>query len=282
MLALGDLEVHAIVDCFFALDGGAMFGVVPRVLWQKKHPPDDSNRIRLAARTLLVRGAGRAMLVDTGMGAKWDDKHRRMYGLEGEGGGLLPALAALGLKPADITDVVVTHLHFDHAGGATTRTPEGALEPTFPSATYWIQRANWDWAVHPNDREKASYLRDNFEPLERAGRVRLLDGEQELWPGVSVLVSHGHTRGQQMVRVTGGGRTVFYPGDLIPTASHLRTAWTMSYDIEPLKVMEEKSKLLEVAARENWIVCFEHDATLAACTVQTDSGGWSVREPVTL
>jgi glyoxylase-like metal-dependent hydrolase (beta-lactamase superfamily II) len=258
-MRLGPYEVVALEDGFFALDGGAMFGVVPRTIWQKAHPPDERNRIRLALRTLLVRGLGRTLLVDTGIGAKFPDKYRDIYGIDHAQGTLLDRLAQRGIAPADVTDVVVTHLHFDHAGGATTQDPDGRLHPTFPDARIFIQRANWDWASNPNDREKASYLRENFQPLAEAGRVTLLDGPCELYPGLSVLVSDGHTRGQQMVRVDAGGRTVLYPGDLIPTSSHLRTAWTMAYDIEPLRVMEEKKRLLAEAARDGWIVCFEHD-----------------------
>ena len=281
-MKLGDIEVHALLDGFFALDGGAMFGVVPRVVWQKKHPPDDRNRVRLALRTLLIRAGERIFLVDTGIGAKFPDKYRDMYGIEASTPGLPAALEAIGLSVASITDVIVTHLHFDHAGGATTRRPDGTLEPTFPNARFHIQRSNWDWALNPNDREKASYLRENFEPLHAAGRVDLLEGPCELAPGISVLVTDGHTRGQQMVRVTSGGRTVLYPGDLVPTASHLRTAWTMAYDIEPLKVMEEKSRLLTDAAAGGWVVCFEHDPTVAACTIKPDTGGFAILEQVEL
>ena len=281
-MRVGDLEVHALLDGHFALDGGAMFGVVPRVLWQKKHPPDEHNRVRLALRTLLVRGAGRVLLVDTGIGGKWAARHRETYGIEPGTPALDASLATHGLTKADVTDVVVTHLHFDHAGGATHELPDGTLEPSFPHARFHIQRANWEWATNPNDREKASYLRANFEPLHASGRVRLLDGPAVLWPGVSVLVSNGHTRGQQLVKVEGGGRTVLFPGDLVPTASHLRTAWTMAYDIEPLTLMEEKVRLLTEAATGAWVICFEHDANIEACTVRPEPGGFAVAERVTL
>lgn len=281
-MRLGELEVHAVLDGFFALDGGAMFGVVPRVLWQKKHPPDEHNRIRLALRTLLVRGNGRVLLVDTGIGDKWADKLRHQFGFEPGTPGLEAALKVHGLSKDDVTDVVVTHLHFDHAGGATCTMPDGTLAPAFPNATFHIQRANWDWASNPNDRERASYLKENFQPLHAAGRVRLADGPTELWPGVSVLVSNGHTRGQQLVKVTGGGQTVLFPGDLVPTASHLRTAWTMAYDIEPITLMDEKVKLLNEAAQGGWVVCFEHDAEVAAARVRAEPGGFAIAELVGL
>jgi glyoxylase-like metal-dependent hydrolase (beta-lactamase superfamily II) len=283
MMKIGDYEVRALLDGYFALDGGAMFGVVPRPIWEKTNPPDERNRIRLALRTLLIRAPGRNILVDTGIGEKFSAKHADIYGIDHSRGTVVDALAAeAGLAPSDVTDVVVTHLHFDHAGGATRRDAGGGLAPTFPRARIWIQRANWEWAVAPNEREKASYLAENFRPLEAAGQIELLDGEAEIAPGVSVLVSDGHTRGQQLVRVSSGGRTLLYPGDLVPTASHLKLPYTMAYDIDPLSVMREKKDLLSRAAREGWVVCFEHDPDLAACTVAPGPGGFAVAETMAL
>lgn len=271
-MQVGEFQVHSVVDGFFALDGGAMFGVVPRPLWERTNAPDDKNRIKLALRTLLIRGQGRTVLVDTGIGDKMSAKHREIYAIDQSGGPLPKRLAELGVKADDVTDIVLTHLHFDHAGGATA----------FPRAKVHVQRANWDWACTPNDREKASYLAENFEPIADAGLLELHDGPFTLLPGLSLLVSDGHTRGQQMVKLQSGGRTILYPGDLVPTSSHLRTAWIMSYDIEPLKVLDEKRRLLEQAAREGWIVCFEHDPEVAACTVTAIPAGHAIGEKVAL
>jgi glyoxylase-like metal-dependent hydrolase (beta-lactamase superfamily II) len=281
-MKLGDFEVHALNDGFFGLDGGAMFGVVPRPLWEKTNPPDAKNRIQLALRTLLIRGAGRTVLVDTGIGDKMSAKHRDLYAIDQSGGPLVKRLAELGVGADDVTDVVLTHLHFDHAGGATTTRADGTFVPTFPRAKVHVQRANWDWACTPNDREKASYLAENFKPIADAGLLELHDGPFTLLPGLSLLVSDGHTRGQQLVKLSSGGRTILYPGDLVPTSSHLRTAWIMSYDIEPLKVMDEKKRLLEQAANEGWIVCFEHDPKVAACTVSAIPAGFAIGETVAL
>lgn len=281
-MRLGDFEVHALNDGFFALDGGAMFGVVPRPLWEKTNPPDEKNRIRLALRTLLIRGQGRTVIVDTGIGDKMSAKHREMYAIDQSTGPLARRLADQGVAADDVTDVVLTHLHFDHAGGATVQRADGSLAPAFPRAKVHVQRANWDWACTPNERERASYQAENFKPIQDTGLLELHDGPSTLFPGLSLLVSDGHTRGQQMVKLESGGRTLLYPGDLVPTSSHLRTAWIMSYDIEPLKVMDEKKRLLEQAAHAGWIVCFEHDPSVAACTVVAHPAGHALAGKVEL
>ncbi|MBI4860549.1 MAG: MBL fold metallo-hydrolase [Candidatus Riflebacteria bacterium] len=259
-----------------------MFGVVPRVIWAKSHPPDDSNRIRLALRPLLIRGHGRTILVDAGIGQKFPQRQREMYGVDHGHGDLIASLGAVGVRVEDVTDLVVTHLHFDHVGGATRKEQDGRVVPTFPNALVHVQRVNWEWAVKPNLREKASYLDENVRPHLESGRLRLLDGPCDLLPGIRVEVSDGHTRGQQLVIVSSGRRTLFYAGDLIPTSTHLKIPYTMGYDIEPLRLMEEKQMWLSRAAAEGWIVFFEHDPAMAACTVQEGPGGFSVKSPIDL
>jgi glyoxylase-like metal-dependent hydrolase (beta-lactamase superfamily II) len=278
-LRLGPLLVHALSDGNIALDGGAMFGVVPRPLWQRRFPPDERNRVSLALRCMLVVAGDRRILVDDGAGLRWDGKHRDMYGLDRQGGSLDDGLHRLGLARADITDVVLTHLHFDHAGG-TTREEGGALTLSFPAATYHLQRRHWRWAHHPSERDAGSFRRDDFAALENSGRLHLLDGPTELVPGVHLFVSEGHTVGLQLVRLESDAGTLVFCGDLIPTTAHLKPAWIAAYDLYPLTSVEEKKQLLAQAVEENWILFLEHDPQTAACTVKDDGSGQVVVDRV--
>ena len=265
-LKIGEYDVHPIPTGQFGLDGGAMFGTVPKVLWEKSNPPDDKNRIAMEARGLLLVGPTRRVLIDCGNGgdfiAKYGEKlggkFTEMYGLDASGPSLEKSLRKYGLGYEDITDVILTHLHFDHAGGGTTERA-GQLVPTFPKAQYYVQRANLENAKKPNIREKASYFPANIEPLERSGHLQQIDGAKEILPGISVLISNGHTRGHQMVKISDGQNTLLYCGDVVPTSSHVRLAWVMGYDLEPLRLIEEKTSVLGPAADEKWYLFFEHD-----------------------
>lgn len=285
-LKIGEYEICPIPTGVFALDGGAMFGTVPRVLWERSNPPDEKNRILMEARGLLLKSPKRNILIDTGNGAdfvakygeKLGTKFAQMYAVEEGGPSLLTSLAKHGLKADDITDVILTHLHFDHAGGATTER-DGKIAPTFPMARYYVQRANLETANQPNIRERASYFAANFQPLLDAGVVTLLDGEkQELLPGVSVFISNGHTQGQQIVQVSDGKNTLLYCGDMVPTSSHVRLAWIMGYDLDPLKIIEEKKKFLALAAEKNWYLFFEHDPYCDAALVTRDHSDFAVSQ----
>lgn len=260
-LNLGDWTLHTIESGALWLDGGAMFGSVPRPLWSKLNPPDDRNRIRLAMRCLLLEGHGRRVLIDVGLGDKNDAKFREIFRVEDEPT-LESSLAAAGCPIGNVTDVLLTHLHFDHAGGSTVRAGE-KLVPRVPNARYHVQKRNWENAHAPNPRERASYLRENFDPLAEAGVLEFWDGAGSPWPGVSVIPAEGHTRGQQLVRIEGGGTVVYYVADLIPTASHVRIPFVMGYDIAAIETMAEKRALLERAAAENAWVCLEHDPLTA-------------------
>ena len=273
----GDYQIDTVEAGRLGLDGGAMFGVVPKPLWAGRIAPDDRNRIPLAMRCLLLRGHGRTILVDTGVGHKEDAKFEEIYAVDHGHSTLAGSLAALGVAPADVTDVVLTHLHFDHVGGATERAPDGSLRPTFPSAAYHVQRAHWEWA-HESVREQASFLAGNLDPLEASGQLALADGEASPFPGVSYVVVDGHTRAQQLVLVEGGageGATapLLFAGDLVPTAAHVPLLWVMAYDVEPLRTIAEKGRVLARAAAEGWTVVFEHDPEVAAARVeQTERG----------
>ena len=266
-LKIGEYEIIPIPTGIFGLDGGSMFGTVPKVLWEKSNPPDEKNRIKMEARALLLKSPTRKIIIDCGNGhdfiAKYGEKlgtkFAEMYGLDESGPSLEKSLKAAGVGFKDVTDVILTHLHFDHAGGGTTE-KNGELVPTFPNAKYYVQKKNLETASHPNIREKASYFPANYEPLQKAKVLNLLDGPvTDLLPGISVMISNGHTQGQQMVKVSDGTNTLVYCGDVIPTSSHVRLAWVMGYDLEPLTLIEEKEKILSQAADQGWYLFFEHD-----------------------
>ncbi|HKC09715.1 MAG TPA: MBL fold metallo-hydrolase, partial [Methylomirabilota bacterium] len=234
VLTLGDWTVRTLETGFLWLDGGAMFGSVPKPLWSRAHPPDERNRIRLAMRCLLVEGHGRRILVDDGVGAKFGPKLADIYRVELAEHTLELALAAAGRGVEDVTDVVLTHLHFDHAGGSTARLGD-RLAPRLPRARYFVQRANWDNARNPNPRERASYLPENFEPLMEAGVLTLWEGAQQPWPGFELFTADGHTRGQQLVRIAGPEGVLYFVADLIPTAAHVRIPYVMGYDVAAIE-----------------------------------------------
>lgn len=273
-MRLGHFEIKAINTGMFKLDGGAMFGTVPKPMWEKAISPDEMNRIPMALRLILLRDhqTKRNLLVDTGIGRKWPEKLEKIYSIDHSEENLESALATEGLTPSDITDVILTHLHFDHAGGATSKNSQGELIPTFPNAKYYIQKDNFDWATRPNSREAASYLPENFEPLVRSGSLIVCDGVKDFeakiqWPGISVVVSYGHTIGLQCPKITIEGRTFFYPSDLIPTSAHIPIPWVMSYDIHVIKILDEKESVLQRATQEDWIVIYEHDPKVPASRV---------------
>jgi glyoxylase-like metal-dependent hydrolase (beta-lactamase superfamily II) len=270
-LRLGRFELHEIRDGSFALDGGAMFGVVPKLLWSKKHPPDDRNRIELALRCLLICDGKRRVLIDDGIGTEWDEKHREMYRIDQSRYRLDLELDRAGCTRDQITDVVLTHLHFDHAGG-TTRQEDGRPVLSFPRATYHVQRRQWNWAHHPTEKDSGSFRMQNFELLKSSGRLHLLEGHTELFRGIEVFPSEGHTVGLQVVRLNDDGHSLVYCSDVIPTTSHFRPAWVMSYDLYPLAVIEEKKMILAQALEEESILVFEHDPRVAACTVKEQDG----------
>ena len=257
-LTLGGWSLHTLETGFFRLDGGAMFGSVPKPLWSRTHPPDDRNRIRLGLRCLLAEGHGRRVLVDDGIGAKFSDKLADIYAVDHGTHTLEGSLAALGLSVNDITDVVLTHLHFDHAGGSTRREGD-RLVPRLPRAAFHVQRRNLENAKAPNPRERASYLAENFVPLEEAGLLRTREGAAEPWPGFQLLPADGHTRGQQLVRIHGPEGALYYVAELIPTVAHVRIPFVMGYDVAAIETMEEKRALIGRAAAERAWICLEHD-----------------------
>lgn len=284
-LTLGPFTIDAVQTGLFRLDGGAMFGVVPKTLWSQKILADELNRIPMGMRSWVVRSAAtkRVYVVDTGAGDKGDAKFRSIYAMDESAGTLPGGLAALGLTPDDVTDVVLTHLHFDHAGGATRFKP-GTTDPvlTFPNADHWVTADHLETATHPNQREKASFLKDNVQPLFASDRLRVTEEGHEYEPGFDAIWVHGHTLGMQLPRIRAGGRTLLFSADLFPTAAHIPLPWVMGYDMQPLRTLQEKEQILGRAASEGWHLFLEHDATHEVVTVAFDGRGYQADRFLTL
>jgi glyoxylase-like metal-dependent hydrolase (beta-lactamase superfamily II) len=258
-----------------------MFGVVPKVLWEPCCPADERNRIQLALNCLVIRAHGKHILIDTGLGGKWQPKFRDILAME-RTDSLIDGLHALNLCPDDIDVVINTHLHFDHAGG-NTEMVQGSVMPTFRKARYLVQRGEFEDATHPNERTKASYRAENLEPVAETRQWEMLDGDTEILPGISVMVTGGHTAGHQAVRMESEGKVAFFPGDLIPTVAHLPLPYIMGYDLFPLHTLEAKRRILSQACEEQWLLFFEHDPRVRFGFVNRDEegafvlnkGGWS-------
>jgi glyoxylase-like metal-dependent hydrolase (beta-lactamase superfamily II) len=275
-MKLGRFEIYPLLDGHFRLDGGAMFGVVPRVLWERTNPPDERNRIHLALGTLLVKAHEKNILIDTGIGNKGDEKFCDIYGVDRHPP-IEESLAKISLALRDIDLVVNTHFHFDHAGGNTARLSNGEIAPTFPRAEYYIQREEWRFAMTPNERTRGSYLPENYEILSKRDRLNLLDGGAEILPGIRVVVTPGHTEHHQSVIVQSEGETVCFLGDLIPTASHIPLPYIMGYDLFPLTTLETKRGLLDQAFEERWLLVFQHDPKVRMGRLEKGEGRYRLK-----
>jgi glyoxylase-like metal-dependent hydrolase (beta-lactamase superfamily II) len=271
---IGNFTVHAIQAGGQKLDGGAMFGVVPKPLWEKRIPADERNRIALGMRCLLIEHPSGLVLIDTGAGNKENAKFKDIYGLENDGADgatmLEDGLREIGVTPTDISIVINTHLHFDHAGGNTRTAPDGSLEVAFPNATYIVRRGEYDYARHPNERTAASYFDRNYTPLETAGKLEFVTREKQIVKGIRVVPTPGHTPFHQSVLIESASERALYLGDLVPTHAHLPLPWIMGYDVEPLVTLETKRTILKQALEEKWLLIFEHDATVPWGKVEYD------------
>ena len=274
-MKIGPYSLYTIDTGHFALDGGAMFGVVPKPLWAKSNPPDERNRITLAARALLLVGNGKTILIDVGNGAKYNEKLRDIYRFDTSAADLLGSLRKLGIGPADVTDVILTHLHFDHAGGSTVR-DNGKVRPTFPRARYYVQLAHWEAALHPTERDRASFFDEDFLPLKEHGALEFTNGEDEILPGIGIRILNGHTTALQCPVISDGATTLFYCADLVPLTAHLQLPWIMGYDLRPLVTLEEKRSILSEAIEQRWILYFEHDPVTAAARVRQGEKGATI------
>jgi glyoxylase-like metal-dependent hydrolase (beta-lactamase superfamily II) len=257
-ISLGQLDIYGLRDGFFFLDGGAMFGVVPKILWEKKFPSDEKNRIKLALNSVLIKAAKELILVETGIGTDLDPRFYDYYSVERKPG-LVLSLEKLGYKAEDINFVINTHLHFDHCGGNTYKDEKGDDVPTFPKARYIIQKGEWEYALNPSERDKPSYLEQNFLPLEKHKLLQLVDGDKEISEGVEVIVVPGHTSRHQCVKVSSEEKVFFFLGDLVPTSAHVGLSYIMSYDLSPQETLESKKRYFDKALEEDWILAFNHD-----------------------
>lgn len=267
------MKLHSINAGHFKLDGGAMFGVVPKSMWQKLNPPDDNNMCSWAMRCLLIEDEGRLILVDNGMGTKQDAKFFGHYFLHGDDS-LEKSLAAKGFHKDDITDVFLTHLHFDHCGGSIERVGEKLL-PAFRKATYWSNEDHWKWATEPNDREKASFLKENILPIKESGQLKMIESKDgvEFSKNIRVKMMHGHTEAMMLPQIDYAGKTIIYMADLLPSVAHIPVPYIMAYDTRPLDTLVEKKAFLEEAYEKKYILFFEHDPVIECCTLQkTDRG----------
>ena len=274
------MQVYSVDTGFFKLDGGAMFGVVPKVIWNKLNSADENNLCSWSMRCMLAVDGERRILIDTGMGTKQSKKFVSQYHLHGEGE-LMKSLNQLGFSADDITDVILTHLHFDHCGGAVKLTNE-KLEPAFPNAIYWSTAKHWEWAINPNSREKASFLKENFVPLQEHGQLKFVEEKEgELTPfsnNIDILFAHGHTQSMMLPLIKYKGKTICYMADLIPSSMHVPLPYVMGYDMFPMTTLIEKEIFLKKACEENYILFFEHDPAGECCTVELTEKGYKRKE----
>lgn len=267
-----DMEIYKIETGNFMIDGGAMFGVVPKSLWEEKYPADEKNLCNLSMRSLLIITGDRKILIDTGVGNKQDEKFFRYLYLNGDHS-LKGSLKQTGNTPDDITDVVLTHLHYDHCGGAVEYTENNELKPAFKNAIYWISRQQWEWANNPNHREKASFLKENYIPIKENGQLKIIDSDFELVPELELRLYNGHTEGQIIPFIKYNNKTIVYLADLIPTAAHIPVSWICAFDIKPLVSLDEKREFLEKALENGYTLFFEHDINVECCDLKMTEKG---------
>jgi glyoxylase-like metal-dependent hydrolase (beta-lactamase superfamily II) len=278
------MQVYSVDTGYFKLDGGAMFGVVPKVIWNKLNPADENNLCTWAMRCMLIVDGERKILIDTGMGSKQSEKFFSYYYPHGEGE-LIKSIQQFGFQPEEITDVILTHLHFDHCGGAV-KLENDKLVPTFPNAYYWSTPKHWEWAMNPNSREKASFLKENFVPLQEHNRLKFIEENEKgittFSTNIDILFTHGHTQSMMLPLIKYKGRIICYMADLIPSSSHIPLPYVMGYDMFPMTTLIEKEQFLKKACQENYILFFEHDPIGECCTIEMTERGFKRKESFTL
>lgn len=266
------MNLHVIETGFFKLDGGAMFGVVPKVIWGKLHPPDEKNLCTWSMRCLLIEEGDRLILIDTGLGDKQSEKFFKHYEPHGEDS-LEKSFKTKGFAIEDITDVILTHLHFDHVGGAVRRDDDGNFRPSFPNARYWSNKDHWAWAMEPNGREKASFLKENFVPIEENGQLNYATSGSEIMEGIDILLAQGHTESQIIPHIKYKGKTLVFCADLLPSVHHIPLPYVMAYDVRPLETLKEKGAFLQRAMDEAYVLFFEHDPENQCATLKLNDRG---------
>ena len=275
---IGPYTLHTIETGRFGLDGGAMFGIVPKPLWERRIQADAKNRIPMNMRCLLIEAGDRLILIDNGLGDKYTEKFADHHAVDPSFASLASSLAAKGFSPADVTDVIITHLHFDHCGGTTKRVGD-RLEMVFNNATHFVQFAHWEWAEHPNVRERNSFLRENLEPLGASGQLNLLAGNTQFMPGIDLFTVQGHTEAMQLVKISSEEQTLVFTADLIPTHAHVPMAWNMAYDVRPLQTIQEKEAFLNEAEAGGWHLFFEHDPEVEVVSLTRSERGVAIADP---
>jgi glyoxylase-like metal-dependent hydrolase (beta-lactamase superfamily II) len=274
MINIGKYHVFSVNEGFMRLDGGAMFGVVPKNLWKKDSSPDDKNRIEIALNVLVLKSDERTIIVDTGNGNKWSDKQREIYQVSSVDGGLKGVLMEAGVTADSVTDVIYTHLHFDHAGGGTENKDDGTVGLTFPNATYHVQKKQWNWANSGCDKDKASYLPENYIPIEKSGKLHIVDGPMELFDGIHLETTDSHTVSHQAVRISDGMSTVYHCGDIMAILPHIKVPWVMAYDLHPLGTIKAKKKILTDAAEKGWYLFLSHEPETPMVKIEKTERGF--------
>jgi len=278
-MVIGKYKLYSIETSEFSLDGGTMFGIIPKPLWEKKSPADEINRIRMVTRSLLLVNGNKKILVDTGNGTKWNAKYSKIYAIDNSRYSIEISLAKRGFSINDITDVICTHLHFDHVGG-NTKIVDGIIVPTFPNATYWVSKENWELANNPSQKDAGSFRDDDWKVLAENGMIRIVNGDESFIEGIDMFLTYGHTNGLMHPVITDGDRTLFYGADIFPLSSHITIPWVMAYDVKPVVTMQEKEKLLSRIFDEGWILFFEHDPIIQACTINHDGKNYLIKDKV--
>lgn len=278
-MKIGKYDLYSVETSEFGLDGGAMFGIIPKPVWEKKVSADELNRVNMVTRSLLLVSDEKKILIDTGNGTKWEEKYKKIYDINTDQYNIEKSLGKYGFSSEQITDVICTHMHFDHIGG-NTKIKSGEVVPTFPNAKYWISEENWKLANHPSQKDAGSFIEHDWKVLAENQMIEIIDGREPFIEGIETFVTHGHTPGLLHPIVSDGSNKLFYGADIFPMVAHIPIPWVMAYDVQPVVTMEEKQKLLQKMEREDWILFFEHDPHIQACTVHKDGKHYKLNKEI--
>ena len=278
-MKIGKYDLYSVETSEFGLDGGAMFGIIPKPVWEKKVSADELNRVNMVTRSLLLVSDEKKILIDTGNGTKWEEKYKQIYDINTDQYNIEKSLGKYGFSSEQITDVICTHMHFDHIGG-NTKIKSGEVVPTFPNAKYWISEENWKLANHPSQKDAGSFIEHDWKVLAENQMIEIIDGREPFIEGIDTIVTHGHTPGLLHPIVSDGSNKLFYGADIFPMVAHIPIPWVMAYDVQPVVTMEEKQKLLQKMEREDWILFFEHDPHIQACTVHKDGKHYKLNKRI--
>ena len=278
-MKIGKYDLYSVETSEFGLDGGAMFGIIPKPVWEKKVSADELNRVNMVTRSLLLVSDEKKILIDTGNGTKWEEKYKQIYDINTDQYNIEKSLGKYGFSSEQITDVICTHMHFDHIGG-NTKIKSGEVVPTFPNAKYWISEKNWKLANHPSQKDAGSFIEHDWKVLAENQMIEIIDGREPFIEGIDTIVTHGHTPGLLHPIVSDGSNKLFYGADIFPMVAHIPIPWVMAYDVQPVVTMEEKQKLLQKMEHEDWILFFEHDPHIQACTVHKDGKHYKLNKEI--